>query len=210
CPEPEDARRRHEALFHEATVARQSRGGAGEGRARERLECLQGSRAAPLRRGADQPRLSRGGRLEHADVWLVRQQRLDEDVHGAAAGEAEVAGEVRIEMMGEERGTPLRLRLESRANDLGLHAAAAHRSDQSAFGTNEHLGSRGHWRRAAHARHGRERARTGATNEVSGGLPDVHARKSKLPGPNLPQERLASTIKDYGVTTSVPLIPWAA
>jgi hypothetical protein len=82
-------------------------------------------------------------------------------------------------MTGQQRGRLAALRIERRADDVRLDAAAADGADQPAFGADQHLGARGNGRRAAHASHGRERTRGPSPNQLSSRAPDIHPRKAK-------------------------------
>ena len=184
-PEHHHPRRERQALDHELAVRRERgrrarRGSVG----RQGFEALEGPLRPRDRRRDDPTRLflRRASLLQSTRVAWVGDQRLDEDLDRAAAGEAEVAGEVGVEMMGDEDGRPRGLGVERRLDDVGLHAAAAHGAVQPALTADQHLGAGRDRRGARRPRHRGERAGGAGAHQLGRGAPQVHrARGSFMP-----------------------------
>src|SRR5438445_7008686 len=129
-------------------------------------------------------------------ILFVCDERLHEDVDGAAARETQIAGEIGVQMMGQEGGPAVRLRVERRADDLRLHAPAADGAEQPALGSDEHLRTGRYWSRPAGTRDRRERPSRAGRHQISRDAPNVHATNIRAP-------RLTLTVFPavYGVTT---------
>ena len=184
-PEHHHPRRERQALDHELAVRRERgrrarRGSAG----RQGLEALEGPVRPRDRRRDDPTRLflRRASLLRSTRVAWVGDQRLDEDVDGAAAGESQVPGEVGVEVVGDQRGPPLRLRFARGPEHVGLHAAAAHGAVQPALTADQHLGAGRDRRGARRPRHRGERAGGAGAHQLGRRTPQVHrARGSFMP-----------------------------
>ena len=102
-----------------------------------------------------------------------RRERVDVDVHLAAADEAVLLGEVVVEVVVEQRAAAGGDRFARFPEGVVLVAPAADRADRAAVGEDEHLRARPLRRRAVGADDGHERGRLAARERVGGGRQDL-------------------------------------
>ncbi len=111
--------------------------------------------------------------IQYGQIVGGRQDRFDENLDRAATGEAQVAGEVGIEVLSQQAWHAILLRGQRGRDHFGLDAAAAHRAHEPPFRPHQHLLARGHRRRTARLGHRGERRLLPFPGQLARGAPNL-------------------------------------